>query len=126
MEAEQTESIIGRPVMISDIDTITLSQLPKVTALSATDLIEIDRNGTGATVTYANLVVALTASLGPTGIEETLKLSLLCPYYYLPSQSKCPIKIQKMQSTAPCDQTLSGTAGKTRNHALRAHAARRD
>lgn len=26
---------------------ITLSQLPKVTTLAATDLIEIDRNGTG-------------------------------------------------------------------------------
>lgn len=73
MEAEQTESIVGRLVTISDTDTITLSQLPKVTALVATDLIEIDRNGTGAAVTYANLVVALTASLGLTGIEEALK-----------------------------------------------------
>lgn len=73
MEAEQTESIVGRLVTISDTDTITLSQLPKVTALAATDLIEIDRNGTGAAVTYANLVVALTASLGLTGIEEALK-----------------------------------------------------
>ena len=73
MATEQTGSIIGRPATGSDTDTITLSQLPKVTALSATDLIEIDRNGTGATVTYANLVVALTASLGLTGIEEALK-----------------------------------------------------
>ena len=52
--------------------TITLSQLPKVTTLAATDLIEIDRNGTGAAVTYATLVDALTASLGLTGIEEAL------------------------------------------------------
>lgn len=53
-------------------DTITLSQLPKVTTLAATDLIEIDRNGTGAAVTYATLVDAMTASLGLTGIEEIL------------------------------------------------------
>lgn len=53
-------------------DTITLSQLPKVTTLAATDLIEIDRNGTGAAVTYATLVDAMTASLGLTGIEEAL------------------------------------------------------
>lgn len=51
---------------------ITLSQLPKVTTLAATDLIEIDRNGTGAVVTYATLVDAMTASLGLTGIEEAL------------------------------------------------------
>lgn len=57
----------------SSTDTITLSQLPKVTSLASTDLIEIDRNGTGAAVTYATLVDAMTASLGLTGIEETLK-----------------------------------------------------
>ena len=51
---------------------ITLSQLPKVTALATTDLIEIDRNGTGTAVTYATLVDAMTASLGLTGIEEAL------------------------------------------------------
>lgn len=72
METEQTESIIGKLVTISDTDTITLSQLPKVTTLAATDLIEIDRNGTGAAVTYATLVDAITASLGLTGIEEAL------------------------------------------------------
>ena len=51
---------------------ITLSQLPKVTTLAATDLIEIDRNGTGAAVTYATLVDAITASLELTGIKEAL------------------------------------------------------
>ena len=71
MATEQTGSIIGRPATGSDTDTITLSQLPKVTALATTDLIEIDRNGTGA-VTYATLVDAMTASLGLTGIEEAL------------------------------------------------------
>lgn len=72
METEQTGLIIGRPATDSDADTITLSQLPKVTTLVATDLIEIDRNGTGATVTYATLVDAVTVSLGLTGIEEAL------------------------------------------------------
>ncbi|WP_302585774.1 hypothetical protein [uncultured Alistipes sp.] len=43
-----------------------------MTTLAATDLIEIDRNGTGAAVTYATLVDAMTASLGLTGIEEAL------------------------------------------------------
>lgn len=47
MAIEQTGSIIGRPATGSDTDTITLSQLSKVTTLAATDLIEIDRNGTG-------------------------------------------------------------------------------
>ena len=40
MAIEQTGSIIGRPATGSDTDTITLSQLPKVTTLAATDLIE--------------------------------------------------------------------------------------
>lgn len=52
---------------------ITLSQLPKVTTLVATDLIEIDRNGTGAAVTYATLVDAMTASLGLTGLTDVLQ-----------------------------------------------------
>ncbi|WP_303204568.1 hypothetical protein [Alistipes finegoldii] len=52
---------------------ITLSQLPKVTTLAATDLIEIDRNGTGAAVTYATLVDAMTASLGLTGLTDVLQ-----------------------------------------------------
>ena len=67
MAIEQTGSIIGRPATGSDTDTITLSQLPKVTTLAATD-----RNGTGAAVTYATLVDAMTAALGLTGIEEAL------------------------------------------------------
>ena len=46
------------------IEGITLSQLPKVTTLAANDLIEIDRNGTGAAVSYANLVEAMADSLG--------------------------------------------------------------
>lgn len=55
------------------IEGITLSQLPKVTTLSATDLLEIDRNGTGASVSYATLVDAIGGSLGLTNLEETLK-----------------------------------------------------
>jgi len=72
METEQTESIIGKLATISDTDTITLSQLPKVTTLAVTDLIEIDRSGTGAAITYETLVRAMAASLGLTGIEEAL------------------------------------------------------
>ncbi len=51
---------------------ITLSQLPKMTTLAATDLIEIDRNGTGAAITYETLVRTITASLGLTGITDVL------------------------------------------------------
>lgn len=68
METAVNISNVEEPVS----GTITLSQLPKVTTLAATDLIEIDRNGTGAAVTYATLVDAITASLGLTGIEEAL------------------------------------------------------
>ncbi len=81
MAIERTTDLVTDPKLVNTIaiseasaaDTITLSQLPKITALAATDLIEIDRNGTGAVVTYATLVNAITASLGLTGIEETLK-----------------------------------------------------
>ena len=52
---------------------ITLSQLPKVTTMAANDLIEIDRNGTGAAVSYANLVEAMTDSLGLAGVAEALE-----------------------------------------------------
>ena len=55
------------------IEGITLSQLPKVTTLSDNDLLEIDRNGTGASVSYATLVDAIGGSLGLTDLEETLK-----------------------------------------------------
>jgi len=68
METAVNISNVEEPVS----GAITLSQLPKVTTLAATDLIEIDRNGTGAAVTYATLVDAITASLGLTGIEEAL------------------------------------------------------
>lgn len=52
---------------------ITISELTKVTTLAATDLLEIDRNGTGAAVSYASLVANITASLGLAGIEEALR-----------------------------------------------------
>lgn len=55
------------------IEGITLSQLPKVTTLAANDLIEIGRNGTGAAVSYANLVEAMADSLGLAGVAETLE-----------------------------------------------------
>ena len=55
------------------IEGITLSQLPKVTTLSATDMLEIDRNGTGAAVSYATLVEAIGGSLELTDLEEALK-----------------------------------------------------
>ena len=73
MEIEQAGSIIGRPTTGSETDTITLSQLPKVTTLAATDLIEIDRNGTGAAITYETLLLTITASLGLTGITDVLQ-----------------------------------------------------
>lgn len=53
--------------------TITLSELPKVTSLASTDLIEVDRNGAGAAVTYANLVSSLSSSLGVTGVREVME-----------------------------------------------------
>lgn len=53
---------------------ITIAELTKVTTLASTDLIEIDRNGTGAAVSYATLVAALSNSLGLTGILETFEL----------------------------------------------------
>ena len=68
METAVNISNVEEPVS----GAITLSQLPKVTTLAATDLIEIDRNGTGAAVTYATLVDAITASLGFTRIKEAL------------------------------------------------------
>ena len=52
---------------------ITIAELTKVTTLASTDLIEIDRNGAGAAVSYATLVSAITASLGLTGIKEVLE-----------------------------------------------------
>lgn len=52
---------------------VTISQLPKVTKMAATDLMEIDRNGTGAAVSYATFVAAVSDSLGMTGILETLE-----------------------------------------------------
>lgn len=55
-------------------DTITIAELPKVTTLAATDLIEIDRNGSGAAVTYTNLVTSLSSSMGVTGVREALEL----------------------------------------------------
>ena len=55
------------------IEGITRYQFPKVTTLSATDLLEIDRNGTGAAVSYATLVEAIGGSLGLTDLEEALK-----------------------------------------------------
>ena len=72
METAVNISNVEEPVS----GAITLSQLPKVTTLAATDLIEIDRNGTGAAVTYATLVDAITASLGLTGIKEALNHSI--------------------------------------------------
>ena len=55
------------------IEGITLSQLPKVTTLAANDLIEIDRNGTGAAVSYAKRVEARADSRGLGGVVEALE-----------------------------------------------------
>lgn len=52
---------------------VTISQLPKVTTMAPTDLLEIDRNGTGAAVSYATLVSAVSSSLGLTGVTEALE-----------------------------------------------------
>lgn len=54
-------------------DTITIAELPKVATLASTDLIEIDRNGAGAAVTYANLVAALSSSMGVTGMRDAFE-----------------------------------------------------
>lgn len=54
-------------------ETITIAELPKVTTLAATDLLEIDRNGAGAAVSYANLVSSLSGSLGLPGVREALE-----------------------------------------------------
>lgn len=54
-------------------DTITIAELPKVTTLASTDLIEIDRNGGGAAITYANLVAVLTSSMGVSGMREAFE-----------------------------------------------------
>lgn len=53
---------------------ITIAQLTKVSTLAATDLLEIDRNGTGAAVSYATLVTEMSKSLGLAGIAEALEL----------------------------------------------------
>ena len=55
------------------IEGITLSQLPKVTTLAANDLIEIDRNGTGAAVSYVNLGDAMAHTPGLAGMVEALQ-----------------------------------------------------
>lgn len=52
---------------------ITIAELTKVTTLAATDLLEIDRNGAGAAVSYATLVAAISSSLGLTGVAEALE-----------------------------------------------------
>lgn len=52
---------------------ITIAELTKVTTLAPTDLLEIDRNGAGAAVSYATFVAAVSDSLGMTGILETLE-----------------------------------------------------
>ena len=53
---------------------ITSGELTKVSTLAATDLLEIDRNGTGAAVSYATLVTEMSKSLGLAGIAEALEL----------------------------------------------------
>nr|DAZ61890.1 MAG TPA: hypothetical protein [Caudoviricetes sp.] len=52
---------------------ITIAELTKVSTLASTDLIEIDRNGAGAAVSYSTLVTAMASSLGLTGIREALE-----------------------------------------------------
>ena len=53
---------------------ITIAELTKVSTLAATDLLEIDRNGAGAAVSYATLVSEMIKSLGLAGIAEALEL----------------------------------------------------
>lgn len=53
---------------------ITIAELTKVSTLATTDLLEIDRNGTGAAVSYATLVSEMSKSLGLAGIAEALEL----------------------------------------------------
>lgn len=53
---------------------ITIAELTKVSTLAATDLLEIDRNGAGAAVSYATLVAEMSKSLGLAGVAEALEL----------------------------------------------------
>ena len=53
---------------------ITIAELTKVSTLAATDLLEIDRSGAGAAVSYATLVSEMSKSLGLAGTAEALEL----------------------------------------------------
>lgn len=72
MDNIATDKEIIAPVLPATSE-VTISQLPKVTTMAPTDLLEIDRNGTGAAVSYATLVSAVSSSLGLTGIQETFE-----------------------------------------------------
>lgn len=52
---------------------ITIAELTKVTSLASTDLIEIDRNGAGAAVSFDTLSAEISKVLGLTGITEALE-----------------------------------------------------
>ena len=50
----------------------TISDLNPITSLKDTDLIEIDRSGTGYSISYGNLVTSLEASLGLNELGDAL------------------------------------------------------
>lgn len=52
---------------------ITIAEMTKVTSLASTDLIEIDRNGAGAAVSFDTLTAEISKVLGLTGITEALE-----------------------------------------------------
>lgn len=52
---------------------ITIAEMTKVTSLASTDLIEIDRNGAGAAVSFDTLSAEISKVLGLTGITEALE-----------------------------------------------------
>lgn len=53
---------------------ITIAELTKVTTLATTDLFEIDRNGTGAAVSFGTLTAEISKSLELDGIKEVLEI----------------------------------------------------
>ena len=58
---------------MADTTGYAISDLSAMTSLQDTDLIEVDRNGAGYSITYGNLVANLESSLGLTGLADALE-----------------------------------------------------
>lgn len=57
---------------MADTTGYAISDLSAITSLNDSDLIEIDRNGAGYSITYGNLVSNLEKSLGLNDLESAL------------------------------------------------------